>query len=87
MEVDATSFLFFPLSPSLVVSPFCLHLCIYLCTTDTTVPSLCLSVLYAVCHMPLRRIGLGLGYVRVRQAKGKGKQDRRRVTVTGKTDT
>jgi hypothetical protein len=34
MEVDATSFLFFRLSPSLVVSPFGLHLCIYLCTTD-----------------------------------------------------
>jgi hypothetical protein len=35
MEVGATSFLFFRLSPSLVVSPFGLHLCIYLCTTDT----------------------------------------------------
>ena len=34
MEVGATSFLFFRLSPSLVVSPFGLHLCIYLCTTD-----------------------------------------------------
>jgi hypothetical protein len=41
MEVDETSFLFFRLSPSLVVSPFGLHLCIYLCTTDT----LCLSCL------------------------------------------
>ncbi len=29
--------------------------------------------------------GVGLGYVRLTQAKGK--QDRRRVTVTGKTDT
>ena len=36
MEVGATSFLFFRLSPSLVVSPFGLHLCIYLCTTDNS---------------------------------------------------
>jgi hypothetical protein len=50
MEVGATSFLFFRLSPSLVVSPFGLHLCIYLCTTDkyTSNTGIILIIYYSI---------------------------------------